>query len=320
MAGAHLGRSGGARAALLLLLAACRTAGPGEAAAPATVDGVVAASVIDSHVHLAYWPVAEQLADAGIAAVVDLGAPLASLGGPAPLTVVSAGPMLTRPGGYPIDAWDPGGFGRGCADAACVDAAITEAADRGAKVIKLVTGAGGLAPPLAARAVAVAHARGLRVAAHALDDEAAAAAAAAGCDLLAHTPVAPLADATVQAWAQGAVISTLAAFGGSPSTVDNLRRLRAAGTTVLYGTDLGNTRTAGVDGDELGLLAAAGLDGRAIVLAMTTAPARYWRLPELGQATVGPAASYVILDRDPTVDPTAYLAPRAVFVQGQRRR
>ncbi len=301
----------------LALTSSCRTASPGGAA-PA-IDGVVAASVIDSHVHLAYWPVADQLAAAGVAAVVDLGAPLAALGQPAPLTVLGAGPMLTRGGGYPIDAWDPGGFAVGCDDEACVTAAVVAAADRGARVIKVVTGDDGLAPPLVARAVDDAHRRGLRVAAHALDDLAAAAAAHAGCDLLAHTPVAPLTDATITAWRGRAVISTLAAFGGRPTTVDNLRRLRAAGATVLYGTDLGNTRTAGVDGDELALLAAAGLDGPAIVEAMTAAPARFWQLAELGRAEAG-AGSYVVLDRDPRVDPGAYLNPRAVFVRGQRRR
>ena len=36
----------------------------------------------------------------------------------------------------------------------------------------------------------------------------------------------------------GVVISTLEAFGGRSSTVENLRQLRAAGATVLYGTDI----------------------------------------------------------------------------------
>jgi hypothetical protein len=62
--------------------------------------------IIDSHVHLAYWPVADQLVAQGVGAVVDLGAPEATLGAPAPpaLQVIAAGPMLTHPGGYPLDA------------------------------------------------------------------------------------------------------------------------------------------------------------------------------------------------------------------------
>lgn len=283
-------------------------------------DGVVARPVIDSHVHLSYWPVADDLADAGLGAAIDLGAPEDALDDDAPLLVLRAGPMLTRPGGYPIDAWDPGGFGAGCGDEACLDATIDRLAARGARVIKLVTGDDGLSPALAAHAVARAHRHGLPVAAHALDDAAARAAAAAGCDLLAHTPVEPLTDATVQAWSTRAVISTLVAFGGRATTVDNLRRLRAAGATVLYGTDLGNDRVAGVDPEELRLLAAAGLDGPAIVAAMTTTPAAYWHLAELAGPIDRTRGSYLVLAREPAADPAAYLAPRAVFVHGQRRR
>ena len=40
------------------------------------------------------------------------------------MTVLQAGPMLTSPDGYPIDAWDPGGFGQGCALETCVEAAV----------------------------------------------------------------------------------------------------------------------------------------------------------------------------------------------------
>jgi hypothetical protein len=49
--------------------------------------------IIDSHVHLSYWPVANELANRGVAAVVDLAAPESSLtaGLEAPLTVISAG-------------------------------------------------------------------------------------------------------------------------------------------------------------------------------------------------------------------------------------
>jgi hypothetical protein len=98
---------------------------------------------------------------------------------------------------------------------------------------------------------------------HALADEEVRMAAAVGVDVLAHTPVEALGDA--DAWRGRAVISTLAAFGGSRATIDNLRRLRAAGAVVLYGTDLGNTRDAGVSRGEIDLLLEAGLDGQAIV-------------------------------------------------------
>jgi hypothetical protein len=285
--------------ALLVAAAAC-SAPP---AAPAS-SGVRWPPIVDSHVHLAYYPVAAQLAQHGVLAAVDLAAPEATLGQPQPITVLAAGPMLTHAGGYPLDAWGSAGFGAGCDDAACVTQTIDRLAAHGAAVIKLALDDDGLAPTLIPTAVAAAHAHHLKVAVHALSDASAARAAAAGADILAHTPVEHLSDATVAAWRGRAVISTLAAFGGSPDAVDNLARLRAAGATVLYGTDLGNTREAGPSPDEVALLRQAGLDDAAITAAMTTTPIAYWHL-DLGGA-------YLLLDGDPRHDVRQLLHPREI--------
>ena len=260
--------------AWLLALAAC---GAPQQVTPAD-GGVTWAPIIDSHVHLSYYPVADQLAAHGVLAVVDLASPEPALAASSPITVLRAGPMLTHPGGYPLDAWGSDGYGIGCADEVCVRATIDRLASEGARVIKLALDDDGLDPALVPVAVAAAHAHQLKVAAHALSDASAARAAAGGVDILAHTPVEPLSDATVAAWHGRAVISTLAAFGGSSAAVDNLRRLRAAGVTILYGTDLGNTRDAGASADEMRLLRAAGLDDAAITAAMTTTPAELWGL------------------------------------------
>ena len=227
--------------------------------------------------------------------------------------------MLTRPGGYPLDSWGVEGYGLGCGDAACVVAAIDVLAASGARVIKIALDDNGLAPALLPAAVTAAHAKQLRVAVHALTDASAAVAASAGVDLLAHTPVQPLTDATVAAWSKGAVISTLAAFGGSPAAVENLRKLRAAGATVLYGTDLGNTREAGPSADEIGLLRDAGLDDAAIAAAMTTIPLAYWKLP-LATLEPGTEATLLVLERDPRTDANALVEPRGVYLRGQRLR
>jgi imidazolonepropionase-like amidohydrolase len=100
--------------------------------------------------------------------------------------------------------------------------------------------------------------------------------------------------------------------------------LRAAGTTVLYGTDLGNTQLAAISGEEIDLLLEAGLDGQAIVTAMTTAPARYWGLdqatpPGPGVLRVDGVASFMIVAADPRLTPTTLAEPEAVFVAGVRR-
>jgi hypothetical protein len=279
--------------------------------------------MIDSHVHLAYWSVADRLVKSGVAAVVDLAAPETTLdeaapGGPTPLHVLEAGPMLTRERGYPLASWGKAGYGVGCSDTAAVTAAIDRLASHGARVIKLALDDRGLPLELVPAAVTAAHARKLKVAVHAMSDASVAAAARAGADLLAHTPAEPLGDATIALWRGRAVISTLAAFGGSDVLVDNLRKLRAAGATVLYGTDLGTARVAGPNPEEVALLRKAGLDDAAIADAMTTAPAAYWGLP-FGLAK-GAEATFVVLDGDPRRDVAMLLAPREAWLRGRRVR
>ena len=288
--------------------------------APPSPPMWIVPGVIDAHVHLAFGPVATAVAQHGLAGAVDLAAPLRALDDlrAHPLHVIASGPMLTRPGGYPLDAWGSDGFGIGCADAAEVRAAVDDLARRGARVIKLAIADDGLDPALVSVAVAAAHDHKLLVAAHALDDRSTALAAQAGVDVLAHAPVERLSDATVAAWRGRVVISTLAAFGASDDTIDNLRRLRAAGATIVYGTDLGNERDAGPSEAEIELMEKAGLDGRAIVDAMTATPARVFGFDRLGTIAPGGEASFLIVDQDPLAHPTVIAHPREVWLRGRR--
>ena len=88
--------------------------------------------------------------------------------------------------------------------------------------------------------------------------------------------------------------------------------------TVLYGTDLGNTRDAGPSADELKLLREAGLDDAAITAAMTTAPLAFWGVA--AGPGVGREATFVVLDGDPRRDASVLLHPRAIYVRGKRLR
>lgn len=253
---------------LILVVAAC-----GAPSRPSETE-VTWPPIVDSHVHLALDPVGDQLAASGVEVAVDLAAPERAFGDHLPIEVLRAGPMLTHPDGYPLDAWGRDGYGVGCADAACVRATIDRLVREGARLIKIAGDDDGLDPALIPIAVEAAHARHLVVAIHALTD--AGARAGAACDVLAHTPVEPLAPETIAAWKGRTVISTLAAFGGSETAISNLRALRAAGVTVLYGTDLGNLQATGPSREEVALLRRAGLDDAAITAAMTTAPLAFW--------------------------------------------
>jgi len=294
------------RDGFIVALGASAEAAAGNAVQRNMTGRWLAPGFIDSHVHLAYWDVAGRLPEGGIVGAVDLGAPFGRFFDRdwRPLQVVGAGPMITAVGGYPTTSWGSDGYGVECATAEEVIAAIDAAFDAGARLVKIPIGAGPDLPNAAlVAAIGEAHRLELPVAVHALNDVSARKASTLGADILAHTPVEALQEGTVQAWSTRTVITTLNAFGGSATTVDNLRRLRAAGTRVLYGTDLGNSRAAGIDPKEVELMQAAGMDGVAILASATSIPAQVWGFAELGSIAVGKRALLLVLTADPRVDP-----------------
>jgi len=295
--------------------------------APDTLEGEVvdvsgrwlAPAFIDSHVHLAYLDDRDGMLDGGVAAAVDMAAPttffVADL---SPMTLLMSGPMVTGIGGYPTQSWGANGYGLECADADAAVAAVEELAGLGAGLIKIPrTGSNDLSVSAMEAAVEAAHALGLKVASHATSGDLAAEALSA--DLLAHTPTGSMSASIVEAWGARAVVSTLDAFGGTSTTVENLRQLREAGATVLYGTDFGNTRNAGIDPEEIALLMEAGLDGAAILAAGTATPADYWGLDTLGAIEPGRDASFLVLSADPIADAMALTKPVQVWIQGEVR-
>jgi hypothetical protein len=195
-----------------------------------------------------------------------------------------AGPFLAAPGGYPGDRpWAPAGSVREIRSAADAAAAVAECRAIGAGLVKVTAHAGGpQLPPATLRAVVdAAHdtAGRLDVVVHAEGDGTVEAAVDAGADLLAHTPwTAPLDDAVLRTAAGAGMtwISTLDIHGWeSPApeqdvAVDNLRRFRAYGGTVVYGTDLGNgPLVPGVNPREVRALQRAGLTPAEVLTAMT---------------------------------------------------
>lgn len=293
---------------------------PGEPDAVLEPAGVVVPAVIDAHVHIVYFPQGTALARAGVAAAVDLAAPLEAVGSSrGPLDVVWSGPMVTAPLGYPTQSWGSNGYGLEVGSTAEAVTAVDTLHAAGVGVIKVpLTGSARLDSEALQAVVTRAHSHELPVAMHALGDTDAATAAATGADILAHTPTEALTEATVAAWADGAVVSTLVAFGNTDTTRSNLARLHAGGTTVLYGTDLGNTRTPAIDARELEALQSAGLTPAEILHAATRAPADAFGLTELGALEVGRRASFLVLERDPLTDITALATPAEVWLDGAR--
>jgi len=281
---------------------------------------------VDAHVHLSVAGTVVDVAAAelrgGVAAVLDLGEPERILPISAgPLRVLFAGPLLTAPRGYPTQSCGANGYGLELATADDARTAVQRLAKAGARFVKLAFDRRFpvLDAEVARSAAGEAHRLGLRVAAHALDVDAARRALAAGADVLAHTPVEPLPDDLVREVAARKlwVISTLHAFGGTAGALDNLRRLRAAGVRVAYGTDLGNQGTApGIDAKELELLASAGLSLREVIAAATVASAELLGEADLGHLRRGAAASVIGVPEAALQDARLLARPALVLIDG----
>ncbi|HYR19534.1 MAG TPA: amidohydrolase family protein [Myxococcales bacterium] len=329
IAGGRLLDAHGTRPAALATVAG-RIAGeaPQPPAGAKTVDAsglLLLPAFIDAHVHLSVAGKFEDVAAAelrgGIAAVLDLGEPERTLPLFAPpLRVQFAGPLLTAPRGYPTQSWGANGYGLELTTPDQARAAVQRLAKAGARFVKLAFDRRFplLDPEVARSAAQEGHRLGLRVAAHALDADAVRRALAAGADVLAHTPVEPLPEELVrEAGARRLwLISTLHAFGGTSGALENLRRLRAAGVRVAYGTDLGNQDTApGIDAEELGLLVKAGLSMREAIEAATAAAAELLGERDLGHLRKGAAASLIGVPEAALQDTRLFAHPTLVLIE-----
>ncbi|MEU4427774.1 amidohydrolase [Actinoplanes sp. NPDC024001] len=192
-----------------------------------------------------------------------------------------AGPFLIAPGGYPSDrSWAAPGSWREIHSPADAGAAVAEVWSAGAGLVKVTAHTGGpqLPHPTLRALVDAAHASGLPVVVHAEGAGTVAAAYTAGADLLAHTPwTERLDDSLLRACAARMCwLSTLDIHGwGEPDpaqeiAVDNLRRFKAYGGTIRYGTDLGNgPLPPGINTREIRALQSAGLTPDDVLGVMT---------------------------------------------------
>ncbi|MGZ8606605.1 MAG: amidohydrolase family protein [Actinomycetota bacterium] len=236
------------------------SAGSPDADERIDVDGFLMPTVADRHVHVRLSDPAAVL-HGGVAAVRDLAWPpedifpladaseLPSFNGP---LIRAAGAMLTGRGGYPTaDAWAPPGTGRELDGPEDARRAVAHLAGLGAAAIKVSLNSEAGPTPTDVELAAIVEAareRDLPVTAHVQGAGQAERAVGAGVDEFAHTPwTERLPDPLLQAAARTMrIVSTLdiRSYGevtpGLRVACDNLVRFRAAGGTVVYGTDLGN--------------------------------------------------------------------------------
>ena len=212
----------------------------------------------------------------------------------------------------------------------------------GARAIKLFVGTwlGGGRTGLMDRAVVEgaareAHRHGLVVFAHPESAEGVAEAVEGGVDVLAHTapgagPWSPELVQRLLARHMG-LAPTLSLWrvemerAGLPAEVRDrfmsagvaqLRAFAEAGGEVLFGTDVGYIAEKDAD-EEVGRMAAAGMNWRAILVSLTSAPARRMKDPKRGRLVVGAPADVVLVEGNPEVDVQALTRVRQTWVAGK---
>jgi imidazolonepropionase-like amidohydrolase len=101
------------------------------------------------------------------------------------------------------------------------------------------------------------------------------------------------------------------------TAIDNVRRLHAAGATILAGDDAANLGSHGVTmHGELALLTRAGLTPAQALAAATRAPADRFGLADRGRIAPRARADLILVDGNPLVDIEATRAIVKVFKNG----
>jgi imidazolonepropionase-like amidohydrolase len=144
----------------------------------------------------------------------------------------------------------------------------------------------------------------------------------AGVDVVAHTiPHSQSWEGELSAvrGAEIALIPTLRLWTGDArrTAVEQLAAFRTGGGTILFGTDYG---AVGADPtQEYALMAQAGMSFRGILASLTTAPARRFDRSHIAGALVpGGPADIVVLNGDPSKDPTAFADVRLTLRAGRK--
>jgi imidazolonepropionase-like amidohydrolase len=337
------------RAVVVIEAERIRAAGPASVVAIPTDARVVDVGgafilpgFINAHVHNAFDEARLQAwAQAGVTTVRDenimgTSLPLAELmafrqglaASPQSARLVSAGYMLTAPGGYgrlevtsPEDArqkvnWE-------------LDAGVDQVK------VALETGYGAqrdlpIPTDEELRAIiAAAHERGRLVSAHVTQARFLAQVVLAGVDDAAHVPGDPVPDWVIQRMVSSGVhlvptLTVLEAYGALAPASQNLRRMAAAGVVVALGNDYTAIPQNGFDHFDLGMpmheitrMAEAGMSPMQIVVAATRDAAHVCGLDaELGTLEAGKAADVLVVNGNPLLDLGALTHVRMVIHRG----
>lgn len=255
-------------------------------------DATILPGIIESHAHITFQNVLKNnVLEHGITTVQDTGGPLmAPEGGQGTLRLLSVGPIIQAPGGYPLNVFGGGNggydkIGIPVASSAEAEKVVDDLVKGGATAIKIALEPGGetgapwmqphgdqpvpktpwnlLSQDIVNAIVAKAHALGKRVIAHVGENEGFKRALVGNVDEFAHMPCAAIDDALQQQAVQQGVtfvttIDTLASCVDTNTHMgihSNTMSLASKGAKFIYGSEIGHDNVPwGVNGEEFHMM------------------------------------------------------------------
>ncbi len=309
---------------------------PGNAKVIDLGDATLLPGFIELHAHLGFQQVpADTVLKHGITTIRDVGGPLHQpYGGDGSLRVLTSGPIITAPGGYPIAQLGAENIAIVVATEQQAREAVRNLINGGAVVIKVALEPGGetgapwehhhrgakhdnvqsktshskmawpLLPFNIVRAIVdEAHQRGRKVTAHIGEATGARIAVDAGIDEWAHVPCGVIPNALLKkAVAQNVkTVTTLDALSKCPGVAGNARALAALGGEFLYGAEIAHPDIPwGIDAQELiAMMHTTGMQAIEVLRSATSKSGRYLNSPLLGTLQPGAPADMIAVKGDP---------------------
>jgi imidazolonepropionase-like amidohydrolase len=291
-------------------------------------DSTILPGLIELHAHMVVRRVPRDVVlRHGVTTVRDLGGPLlAPSGGVGELRLLTAGPIITVQGGYPISVFGKGYIAETAQSPEEARALVRRLVAGGAAVIKIALEPGGetgapwsmahhasahppwpMSPLETVTAIVdEAHKAGKIVTAHIGEGQGAALALAAGVDEWAHVPCAAVDEAVLKQAVQQKVkvVTTLDTMSHCSGVFANAATLAKAGATFLYGAEIAHMDVPwGVDAQELQLMRhVAGMSGIDVLRAATSEAGIELGLAPLGTLSPGAPADIIAVRGNPVDD------------------
>ena len=294
---------------------------------------------IELHAHLAFQHIpADTVLKHGITTIRDVGGPLHKpYGGDGNLRVLTSGPIITAPGGYPIPALGAENIAIAVATEQQARETVRTLIDGGAVVIKVALEPGDetgapwasghhhtdaehesshhkaslskktwplLSENIVRAIVDEAHKQDYKVAAHIGEAKGAKIAINAGIDEWAHVPCDIIPDALLKkAVAQNVkTVTTLDALSKCPGVAHNAGVLAALGGELLYGAEVAHPDIPwGIDAQELiSMMHMTKMQAIDVLRSATSKAGHHLNLPLLGTLQSGAPADMIAVKGDPS--------------------